>query len=520
MAYTFTTSSTTVNEGNSITVTVYTGSDPVPNGTRIPYGIFPASANTGYLQSDDFVPSLLTGEFVITGNEGRITLTPRADLKSEGDEKVSVILTGGAPAHVGEGIGFTIKDTSKTSTSVIAQLYVTANKSTIVEGQTATFNVRATNVENGTGIAYSVFGITGSDLLNPSLISGTATLLTSNASIGETQANISLVTKEDANTEGTESIVLLLFPDFPYTLELSSTIALQDTSIDTRPQISITTDKTQVIEGGNVKFTLNTTNLGDGNVITFSIVGLVGDITIADFTGYYRGDDYPNVYSVNTLANAGTFPALVSNTTNITLITRDDFIFEQTEQFYIVLPEYDAISSRSIKIIDSGNTLITSAETYTGNVTLKFLDKANLQPNLGGLAISSPFWKDTTGLLSENMVLPGKLPFALESDLAYYQPFSYVINSAISVTEWERSVKSILHPAGMVVFGQINNETIADNVLSLEVLPVSEAEVKILNVITVDDSNIDASDTNVTIVYPEVKTIPLTADAAAIIGGL
>ena len=61
-------------------------------------------------------------------------------------------------------------------------------------------------------------------------------------------------------------------PSFPYTVQLTSTVTILDTSISKIPNYVITPNKTKVIEGGNVVFNMSTTNVDDGTNIEYRII--------------------------------------------------------------------------------------------------------------------------------------------------------------------------------------------------------------------------------------------------------
>lgn len=473
MAYILTSSSSTVNEGSNVRITLYTSG--LPNGRNVPYNIYGAG-----IDAADFENTLiLSGNFSITDNQASIILNPKNDFKTEYAETFTLVLTN---TGYNESISVIINDTSKRVSNTIAQFYVTASSLAVLEGQTAVFNIRATNVEAGTAVAYSIFGISGSDLANPSLINGLITLNSTNVT-NQTSATLSLPILSDYVTEGTESIVLLLYPDFPYTLELSSTISIIDSSLNVDPVYYIYSEKDKVVEGSNVTIFLTTSNIPDGTIVPWKITSVKpGAVTDSDFS------DVHNL--------SGNFPPLSANIANITLNVRDDFIFEQTELFFVSIDIPGVISSTGyISIIDSGNTLITTDNTYTGNINVKFLDPAVLKANLGSVTRSLSFWEDTTGLLSENMVLQGKTPYAAADSLALYHPFSYVIRSKISIEYWRDTIKSLLHPAGLTVFSEINNDTALGETLSLAVKATNESTINIVDLLTADEPGVYASNT-------------------------
>jgi hypothetical protein len=171
MPYILASSSSSVNEGSNVRITLYTTG--LSNGSTVPFNIY----GTG-ITSADFVDSpLLTGNFGIYNNQGSITLNPKNDFKTEYPETFTLLLTN---TGYNESIDIIINDTSKTVSNTIAQIYITADPLVVFEGQTATFNIRATNVDPGTAVAYSIFGISGADLANPDLINGIITLNSTN----------------------------------------------------------------------------------------------------------------------------------------------------------------------------------------------------------------------------------------------------------------------------------------------------------------------------------------------------
>ena len=55
-------------------------------------------------------------------------------------------------------------------------------------------------------------------------------------------------------------------------------------------------------------------------------------------------------------------------------------------------------------------------------------------------------WKNTNGFLDSNMIL---------QDGYYYQDFSYIIRSKVSINKWQKLIRNIIHPAGLEVFGEL-----------------------------------------------------------------
>ena len=479
--YTLSTTSSTVNEGSNVTIILDTIG--IPNNTLVPFTI----TGTG-IDTDDFTGlTSLSGNFNVRSNQGRITVDTKKDLKTEFDETFVLRLTASGG---NENIGVIIKDTSKTTSNNIVKFSITSVSSAIYEGSYANFFIKAVDLTPGTVVPYRICGIQADDIAE-GVLTGVLTFLPTGTA-NQTQANLTLTVLDDKKSEGLETIVLLLDPDFPYSLQVSSTITVLDTSVTTRPDFVINANRTRVVEGGNVTLSLVTSNIPDGTIIPWRIIGQKGDITLGDFDRISSLDGY--------------FPAISSNIANITLEIRDDYLFEQAEFFYIEIPNRNT-SSPLIEIIDSGNTYLSSDATYTGNVILSFLDPAVLRANIGGMAIAKSYWKDTSGQLSENMYLQGKTQYATEDSIAFYQPFSYVIRSSKSIEEWGSSIRSVLHPAGLSVFSEINNETMPYNAKSLEVKVTNDTEIDTFSSITIDNPTLRASNASNSLTADSVTSL-------------
>jgi hypothetical protein len=169
------------------------------------------------------------------------------------------------------------------------------------------------------------------------------------------------------------------------------------------------------------------------------------------------------------------------------------------------------ISSSIISILDSGNILIARDQSTSGNVNVSFLEKAILQANIGALSNKPGYWIDTTGQVSDAMVIQGKALDATEESLVLYQPFSYVIRSSLSIDQWRESVKKVLHPAGFALFSEINNETDPNYLNDVSVTSPNDSEVFTYSTTTVD-STLGFFNVSNTTYRNAVGTFPSTVD--------
>jgi hypothetical protein len=185
-----------INEGDSLVISVNT--KDAENETL--YWIL--QPVTGTINTSDF--SSISGSFVVQSNNyGHFTLTSLEDATTEDEESFFIqirrdSITG--PVTINSGV-ITINDTSKTPT-----YFVSANTTTVDEGNTVSFTVTTTNVANNTTLYYNTSQITGtinaSDFLDSSL-SGSFIINNNTASIGRT-INI------DSATEGSESFAITI----------------------------------------------------------------------------------------------------------------------------------------------------------------------------------------------------------------------------------------------------------------------------------------------------------------------
>ena len=199
--YTLSSDTTAVNEGDSVTFTLTT--THISDGTTIAYTI------TGIDQADLAVGNL-TGTFNITNNTGTQTFTLANDATTEGTENMTLALDNGlASADV-----VVVTDTSLDPTYTLS-----ADNTTIDEGDTVTITLTTTDIADGTELAYTVTGVDADDL--------SAGSLTGNFTINNNTGTAVFTLAEDVTTEGAETLTLTLDNG-----EGSIAITITDTSLN------------------------------------------------------------------------------------------------------------------------------------------------------------------------------------------------------------------------------------------------------------------------------------------------
>jgi serralysin len=304
--YSVTAVSATYDEGNIAEFSLVTTG--VEAGTSVAYTLSGFSAS-------DLVSNSLTGTATVSASGTTIISLPlAADALTEGEETLTITLN----EFADKTASVIINDTSIAPPTYL----ITSGAESYDEGQSALFNLVTTNLVAGTSVAYTLSGVSASDLVSNSL-TGTATVSATGTTI------ISLPLAADALTEGTETI----------------TITLDDSSSTTASLVVNDTSKAPVVEVTEYR----TTILGDKNIVgpePILIRGLTENITktngvITDQFFQYAGAryDYSDIDSV------------------ITVITRNG---EFTDEFSQEISDYSALLANAtysdvVKIVGSSS---------------------------------------------------------------------------------------------------------------------------------------------------------------------
>lgn len=185
-------SSTTVNEGSSITYTVTTSG--VADNTTLFYTL------TGTAGILDVTGGTLNGTVTIVGNTGTITVATVADTTTEGGETIiaqlrTVSISGSIVATAAT------VNVSDTSIAPVPTYSVSANASNINEGATVTVQVTTTNVADGTTLYWSTAGSVSAADFSDNTLTGSFTVTSGTGSFTRTAVS-------DTTTEGGEAMTI------------------------------------------------------------------------------------------------------------------------------------------------------------------------------------------------------------------------------------------------------------------------------------------------------------------------
>jgi len=230
------------------------------SGLAIPYKV-------SGLNAADVSGGVLTGSSIINSNgTATIYVTLVNDLLTEGPETLYLAVTAG-----GAGVSVIVNDTSVSALPSGISYSVTANGSSVNEGEVATLTLTTTNVAAGTSVPYTLsgVGITSGDIFGGQL--GGSAVVDSTG-----KATISIPIASDGIPEGSETLVVTV-------AGRSASVLITDASTVLVPTYALSAANSSVNEGASVIFTLTTNNVAGGTALTYTLSGT--GITANDIFG-------------------------------------------------------------------------------------------------------------------------------------------------------------------------------------------------------------------------------------------
>jgi hypothetical protein len=309
--YAVTAINSSVNEGFTADFTITTFNVSV--GSSISYSLSGVS-------SSDITGGALTG-FATVNSIGNATVSIpiAADTLTEGTETLTISLQGKTASIL-------INDTSKAA--AVPTYNLVASSTSVNEGSVASFSLTTTGVSPGTSIAYTISGVSSTDVTGG--LSGTATVDINGL------ATISVPIAADFLTEGTETLTVTAQGK-------TASAIVNDTSKTTLvASYALSASTNAVSEGSNAVFTLTTTNVAGGTSIPYTISG----VSSADITGG---------------ALSGTAIVSSSGNATITIPIASDLTTEGTESLTVTA---QGISS-SVLILDISTTPVVGTPIST-----------------------------------------------------------------------------------------------------------------------------------------------------------
>jgi hypothetical protein len=273
--YSISESTTSLNEGDSVTFTITT--TDITDGTTLYYSI------NGTVSDSDFDDQSLTGTVVINSNSGSITKTISEDFSLsgvEGEESFVLELRTNSisGAIVATSNSIVVSDTSVSTYSI------SSSASSVSEGSSITFTVTTTGVPDGTTLYY-----TCSNQSNISPDSGSFTI---NSNTGT------------FNISADQDILIDETDTFNVSVRTGSitgdvVVTSSDISITNTTSFSISVDAS-VNEGESLTFDITSTGVPDGSVLYYYISG-ASSTDLSSLNGSFIVNNNTSSVTVNIL---------------------------------------------------------------------------------------------------------------------------------------------------------------------------------------------------------------------------
>lgn len=264
-----------------------------------------------------------SGLFVITNEIGSFTVSPTADLITEGVETFTVAIRSGSITGpvIATSQPININDTSVMPTIV-------PDSTSVNEGTTVTFTITTTSITNGTILYWTNSGTTSTGDFNDSLNSGSVTIVNNSATI--TRAITA-----DLITEGSETIIMNL-----------------RTGSTSGPIVATSTTVT-VVDSSYLTLSPNTVTVSEGNSLTINV-----STSAANSTVFYWTINHITTSDLDFSAVSGSF-SISGGAASFAVSAVTDLIDETSETF--------TVSVRSGSV--SGPILASTTTLTVTNVT-------------------------------------------------------------------------------------------------------------------------------------------------------
>lgn len=328
-------------ETKSFTITV----DGYEDGDTV-YWTF--ASVTGNVDASDF-GSLIEGSFTVNSSGvGAFSKTLARDANSETESYKVQIRHGSTSGYIiGESGTFTIPDPSYT---------LTPSNSSPNEGDTVTFTLTGTNIYAGTHY-YALSGTAA----NTNDLNSTSGSFNFNGTTG----SFAITITEDYLTEGSETFTAYARVNAASGDVAQTTITINDTTKTV--SATCTPDVSNVNEGSNVTFTVNTTNFASGTL---------------NWDTIRSSDMEPSDIS----ATSGTVSISGSTGSIVITATADGYTETgQTESFQVRVYDPNGVS-----MVTSSTVTINDTSTGTAEPAGIFTDLVSLAQSLASATVPSP----------------------------------------------------------------------------------------------------------------------------------
>jgi uncharacterized delta-60 repeat protein len=268
---------------------------------------------------------------------------------------------------------------------------VSPTSSSINEGESLTFNVTTTNVNDSTTLYWTVLDIT-TDSADFVATSGSFTITSNTGSFNITTTN-------DVTTEGSQTFQMQIrtVSTSGTVVATSSTVTIIDSS--TNPTYSVTPTSSSINEGESLTFNVATTNVVNGTTLYWTIldittsssdfVAISGSFTITSNAGSFNITTINDVTTegsqtfqmqIRTVSTSGT---VVATSNTITIIDTS------TNPTYSVTPTSSSVNEGSSLTFNVATTNVTDSTTLYWTVLNITTSSADFVATSGSFTITS-----------------------------------------------------------------------------------------------------------------------------------
>ncbi|WKY59255.1 Calx-beta domain-containing protein [Vibrio sp. SNU_ST1] len=372
------------------------------------YGTATADDITSIVVKDsagNVVSANADGSYTVKAGETKLTVevATKDDATYEGDEKLSLKVTGATGVTGTDSSDLTIKDdgtgpVDPTNPNPDDRPSVSIEDSkSINEGSTASFDVslsKAASVDVSVTLETLYGTATADDVTSVVVKDAAGNVVTPNADgsytvkAGETKLTVEVATKDDATYEGDEKLSLKVTGAMGVTGSDSSELTIKDDGTgpvdpgkptdNDKPTLTVG-DAAPVVEGQSASFTVSLSNAVDADLTYKFDLDVSDSAEIADFVAT-GGKVMLNVsytvdgQTVNTTVENGKTLSIPGNATGMTVAvaTQDDPYLEGTENFKLSVNVSGTVgdASNALNISDVGTGTITDESAPTGEDTV------------------------------------------------------------------------------------------------------------------------------------------------------
>jgi len=200
---------------------------------------------------------------------------------------------------------------------------------------------------------------------------------------------------------------------------------------------------------------------GTGALLKVTAVDANNGIKYAEFIKFgigYNADFAVSLLASNTVNATQQLFASASSSRSGDNLSIGDRTLGFDEQGYVNLGDY--VTSSYVDGTYAGS-IIREFSLNFRNAQVESADPAIIEVNLGALVKYPGYFTSNAGFLDDSIFI---------QDSKYYQAFSYVIRIDERLESYKSAVKTMLHPAGMALFGEYNITNNIDLSVTLESL--------------------------------------------------